>query len=107
MNNINGIPIRSTDQIIKPVFDYFNLEIGNELIIDKMIDYLDKLTKNSDFEIKRRYLWIDKEINVSSFYWAIIWGHSNPDVFHLQGKIEKGVVYDDESIYSKWLSAQG
>jgi len=107
MNNINGITIIRTEDIINPVFDFFNIKAGDDSIINKAIDYLNHLSQNRDFEIKRRYLWIDKIINVSSVSLAVMHGNIRTSMFSLTGKIEKDVIFDNDSVYSKWLSAQG
>lgn len=107
MNNINGIPIVKTEDIIKPVFDFFNIKLGDDSIITKATEYLKELSIVPDFNIKRNYLWMDKIVNVGSVNFAVISGHTNEDLFILTGKVENGIVYDDKSKYSIWLSAQG
>lgn len=106
MDNIDEIPIVPIESIIKPVFDFFKIKIGDNSIMTKAIDYLNKLSKNQDFDIKRQYLWIDK-INVSSVNMAVIHGNVRTNMFSLTGKVENDVIFDSDSVYSKWLSAQG
>ena len=61
---MNEKPRFTMDEIIRQVFDFFNIKIGDDSIILKATEYLNELAINGDFEIRRNYLWIDKVINV-------------------------------------------
>jgi hypothetical protein len=104
---MNEKPRFTMDEIIRQVFDFFNIKIGDDSIILKATEYLNELAINGDFEIRRNYLWIDKVINVQSINYAIVFGHKNADIFRLFGNIENNIVFDNESIWSNWISAQG
>lgn len=104
MQNIDGIPISNAIDSIRPVFDFFNLKIGRDSVIEKAIIYLKTLSNNTDFESKKRYLWIDEIINVTTVNMSVLYGI---DVLTLEGKEENGIIYDVSSIYSKWIIAQG
>lgn len=93
--------------IIKPVYDFFGIKLGDDSIIDKATDYLNDLIHIKQFENKRSYLWIDKLINVETVNFAITYGHNNVKLFNLSGEISNGVFDDDKSVYSKWITAQG
>jgi hypothetical protein len=50
MEEINGIKIINSKEILKPVFDYFKLEYGDNSVITKLVHLLNDISNNDLFE---------------------------------------------------------
>jgi len=110
VNNIDGIPIVNIKDIVAPVYKYFNLNIGDEQIMDKASEYLEELAFSDNLEKMRSYLWRDLLLNVGNMKLAVIYGSKNLDRFQLlearTGKEDSDRV-ELPTTYGRWIAAQG
>ena len=58
VNNIDGIPIVNIKDVVAPVYSYFNLNIGDERIMDKASEYIEELASSDNLE-KNAFLSMD------------------------------------------------
>ena len=50
MKEINGIRIIDNKEVVEPVFKHFNLEYGDNSVIVKVLNLLNKISKEDLFE---------------------------------------------------------
>lgn len=107
--NINGasIPVVKIKDIIAPVYSYFNLNIGDEQIIDKASEYVEGLASSGNLEKMRSFLWIDPVLNVYTVESAVIYGSKKRELLEaITGKGDSDRV-ELPTPYGRWIAARG
>lgn len=110
--NIDGIPVPivNAKDLAAPVYSYFNLNIGDEQIIDKASEYVEELASSNNLEKMRSYLWIHPILNVVNMSEAVGYGSKNLKRLQiLEARTGKG---DNDRVelptpYGRWIAAQG
>ena len=110
VNNIDGIPIVNIKNVVAPVYSYFNLNIGDDQIMEKASEYVEELASSDNLEKMRSYLWIDPILNVETMKFAVIYGSKNLERFQLvEARTSKEDIDRVElpTPYGRWIAAQG
>ena len=110
VNNIYSIHIVNIKDVAAPVYSYFNLNIGDEQILDKASKYVEELASSDNLEKMRSYLWIDPILNVENMKFAVIYGSTNSERFQLletRTDKEGSDRVELSTPYRRWIAAQG